>query len=381
MKIALLGPTSPSNNAIARYTTLLCAHLKMSHEVELFPLAPPHRAGRPGASQAPSNAKQHAALNPLNPISWLRTVKRLRRFEPDLLLLPWHSLHWAPQFFLVCSLVKLRACARVAYLCHHVHSGESSLPARLCTRLAFRVADAFLLHSVEDDRKLQAMQPSKPRIRVHYPNCGTFTPTGITRSVARAALSVAGNVVLFFGFARPYQGLEDFLQAMPLILQQTDVTLLVVGEFWKKEEELRTLAKRLHVRNNVIFHVRYVPNNEVEIYFAAADLVVLPSVSATAGEIAQIAYAMRKPVMGTRIGALPELIEHGQTGYLVDAQNPGAICDAVVDFFLEKRARQMEPSLAQMPDKFSWVHLVSAIEQLAAQIRGKELPAAQGAAQ
>jgi len=166
-----------------------------------------------------------------------------------------------------------------------------------------------------------------------------------------------------------------------LILQQTDVTLLVVGEFWKKEEELRTLAKRLHVRNNVIFHVRYVPNNEVEIYFAAADLVVLPSVSATAGEIAQIAYAMRKPVMGTRIGALPELIEHGQTGYLVDAQNPGAICDAVVDFFLEKRARQMEPSLAQMPDKFSWVHLVSAIEQLAAQIRGKELPAAQGAAQ
>jgi glycosyltransferase involved in cell wall biosynthesis len=91
----------------------------------------------------------------------------------------------------------------------------------------------------------------------------------------------------------------------------------------------------------------------------------LPYVSATGSGIVQTAYAMGRPVLATRVGCLPEVVEHGRTGYLVEKESPQAICAAVVDFLINGRARQMAPNLDEMRAKFSWSNLVTSIEELA----------------
>jgi glycosyltransferase involved in cell wall biosynthesis len=85
--------------------------------------------------------------------------------------------------------------------------------------------------------------------------------------------------------------------------------------------------QELQIEHAVRVVDRYVPNEEVGLYFSAADLVVLPYVSGTGSGIVQIAYGLEKPVLATRVGSLPEVVDDGRTGYLVNPGDPDAWSD------------------------------------------------------
>lgn len=77
----------------------------------------------------------------------------------------------------------------------------------------------------------------------------------------------------------------------------------------------------------------YTPDNEVEVYFSASDMVVLPYESATQSGIVQIAYGFQKPVLVTSVGGLPDVVTDNSTGYVVEPRNPRQLADAVVRFY------------------------------------------------
>lgn len=62
----------------------------------------------------------------------------------------------------------------------------------------------------------------------------------------------------------------------------------------------------------------YIPDNEVEKYFMASDIVVLPYESATQSGIVQIEYGFDRPVIVTNVGGLPDVVTNGKTGYVVE---------------------------------------------------------------
>ena len=375
MRIALIGPTYPFRGGISHYTTLLFRELKKSHEVQLFSFKRqypsilfPGKDDKDRSEEAIVEPGAQPVLDSMNPLTWLSTARRVRRFAPDLTLLPWWASFWTPQFFVVCSLLKLMTKSRIAFVCHNVSSHDSGAIDKLCTRIALRPADAFLVHSLEDEARLAQLFPGKPALRADHPTYDVFRRRNLTSAGARSILQLSGNVLLFFGFIRPYKGLRYLIEAMPLILNHLEVTLQVVGEFWSSEARMRSLAQRLGVADHVRFVSEYVANEDVEVYFAASDLVVLPYVSATGSGIVQTAYAMRKPVLATRVGCLPEVVEHGRTGYLVAKESPEAISSAVVDFFTKKRAHEMAVHLDRMPARFAWSNLVKSIEELARRV-------------
>ena len=376
MKIALIGPTYPFRGGISHYTTLLYRELKKRHEVRLFSfkrqypsILYPGKQDKDLSRAAICEPGAQPALDSINPITWITTAYRVRRFSPELTLLPWWVSFWTPQYFVVCSLLKLLSKSKIAFLCHNVHSHDGGMIDRLCARIALGPADGFLVHTIENERRLSRLFPTKPTLRAHHPTYGMFRTRNLSRTDARAELGVSGNVMLFFGFVRPYKGLRYLLEAMPLILKEIDATLMVVGEFWNNEDEMRALAESLGIADHVRFDARYVPNEAVEAYFAASDLVVLPYVTATGSGIVQTAYAMGRPVLATRVGGLLDVVDHGRTGYLVEKQNPQAICDAAVDFFNNDRAAQMAEHVCAMPEKFSWRNMVTSIEKLVERAR------------
>jgi len=372
MRIALIGPTYPFRGGISHYTTLLYRELKKHHQAQLFSFKRQYPSiffpGKEDKDRSDNAIKEPGAqpvLDSMNPLTWVTAARRVCRFAPQLTLLQWWASFWAPQFTVISSLIKLLSTSRVFFVCHNVHSHDANAIGKLCTRIALRAGDAFLVHSAQDKQRMGRLFPSKPIVRAFHPTYDVFRTRNLTRAQARAELGVSGNVLLFFGFIRPYKGLRYLLEAMPLILKQLDVTLLVAGEFWKNERPIRSLAERLGVAARVRFDARYVPNEKVEAYFAASDLVVLPYVSATGSGIVQAAYGMDRPVLATKVGCLPEVVEHGRTGYLVEKEDPRAICEAAVDFFNNNRAQQMAPYLTGMRDKFSWSNVVTSIEKLA----------------
>jgi glycosyltransferase involved in cell wall biosynthesis len=158
----------------------------------------------------------------------------------------------------------------------------------------------------------------------------------------------------------------DLLDAFPQIHEAIGgVRLLIVGEVYgeRGEYERRIASSPLKKAATWIDH--YVPNEEVGIYFRAADVAVLPYRSASQSGIIQIAYAHGLPVVTTRVGGLPEAVAEGESGLMVPPQNPKVLAEACIKFFKESLSEKLKPGVEKAARRFGWEPLIQAIEELA----------------
>jgi glycosyltransferase involved in cell wall biosynthesis len=369
MKICLIGPTYPFRGGISHYTTLLYRHLKKEHDVHFFAFKRQYPKWLfPGETDKDSSCNPiredgvENVLDSLNPITWLKVFLRVRRVSPELVIFPWWVSFWAPQFWTIITLIKMFTKAQILFICHNVVEHESKTIDKISTRFVLRKGDHFIVHSKEDLENLRKMMPDADVKQCFHPTYEVFQSELISKEEARQRLSIQGNTILFFGFVRPYKGLNYLIQAMPIIIEHLNITLLIVGEFWKGEEEYRKQIEALGVEENIKIINRYVPNEEVGLYFAASDLVVLPYVSATGSGIVQAAFGCNKPVISTNVGCLPEVIADGKTGYIVNSKDPGAIAEAVVHFYKEGKEGEFVNNVIEEKEKFSWDKMVKTIE-------------------
>jgi glycosyltransferase involved in cell wall biosynthesis len=268
--------------------------------------------------------------------------------------------------FTICSVLKLMRRARVVFICHNVLPHEKSIVDRFLAALAFSVADGFLVQSREDRGKLLRIRRNAPVLAHPHPIYDFFGTGGLTRDAARAKIgSSAGPLLLFFGYIRGYKGLSYLIEAMPLIREKVPAKLLVVGEFYEDAAPYTELVERLGLADAVRFENRYVANEEVEGFFVASDLVVLPYVSATQSGIVQIAIASNRPVIVTDVGGLSEAVSDGRTGFVVPPRDPAALARAVVRFFEEGWVARMAPWFEGEKKRFSWKAMAEAIDELA----------------
>jgi glycosyltransferase involved in cell wall biosynthesis len=152
---------------------------------------------------------------------------------------------------------------------------------------------------------------------------------------------------------------------MPLILRELDCTLLIVGEFYQGRERCLHLINSLGLASRIQIIDSFIPDEEVSLYFSAADLVVLPYESATQSGIVPIAHAFERPVVTTRVGGLPEAVRGGETGLLVEPRNPAALAEAIVRFYEEEMETRLRRNIVQQR-RFSWEELARTLETLAA---------------
>ncbi len=371
MKIALIGPSYPFKGGIAHYTTLLYRQLKASHEVTFFTFKRQYPAflypGKGDKDVSASALREDSAeqfLDSLNPLTWMQAWRRLRRLQPDLVILPWWVYFWTPHFYYLAQRIKRKLNSRLLFVCHNVVAHESSRVAQFCTSLVLRSGDSFLVHSKEDETNLKRILPAARVVRAFHPSYDIFHQNGFTKESARQQLNLKGKTILFFGFVRPYKGLKYLLEALPLILQEEQVNLLIAGEFWEGKEACWQQIHALGIEKNVTVIDRYVPNEEMEVFFAAADLLVMPYVSATGSGLVQLAFGMGTPVLVTNVGALPEVVRDEQTGYVVPPQDPTAIAARVIQYYRMNLEETFRENVMKDRYRFSWGQLVEAIEKL-----------------
>jgi len=372
MRISLIGPTYPFRGGIAHYTTLLYAHLRKRHEVDFFAFNRQYPKWLfPGTTDIdPSKihigeAGAQRILDSMNPITWLTVARKILRSHYDLLIIPWWVSFWAPQFWTISILVKLLSKTRILFLCHNVIEHESRCLNKVLTHMVLKNGDSFIVHSWEDRSHLLDIFPEANVRKTVHPTYNIFNLSDFDPQEVRQKIGIQGKVLLFFGFIRNYKGLKYLLEAMPKVLSEVPVTLLVVGEFWKDKSYYLKLVEKLEITPHVIFVDKYVPNEDVGKYFSAADLVVQPYVSATGSGIIQIAFGFHKPVIASRVGCLPEVVEDGRTGYLVAPKSSNDIAEAIIRFFQNGNADEFRNNVTRQNYKFSWDRMVDVIEQIA----------------
>jgi glycosyltransferase involved in cell wall biosynthesis len=367
MKICLIGPAYPLRGGIAHYTSFLANALAKRHAVTLLAFTRLYPSlFFPGTTELDTSRRRFAAdcepiFDPLDPRSWLRTARRIRALAPDLVIVQWWSPIFAIPVGTVIRLAKQQGRPTVLFLCHNIKPHEPIPGEKMLLRFVFSVGDLFIVHSDEDLRNLQSIRP-KARIRKLFHAIYEGFGPAITKEEARRQLGLTSPTLLYFGLIRRYKGLAHLLRAMPLILKEVRCTLLIVGEFYEGREECLGLIRSLDLSASVRLVDRYVANEEVALYFSAADLVVLPYTSATQSGVVTIAYSFDRPVVTTKVGGLPEVVIDGQTGFLVDPADPAALADAVVRYYREGREAEFVEKIRKVRERLSWDRFIEAIE-------------------
>jgi len=357
MRIALLGPLAPWRGGLAQYLGLLGEALTPHAEVRglTFTLQYPGFLF-PGRSQLDTQAPRpsfpvEATLNSIAPWTWKSTAAQLERFAPGLVILKWWIPFFAPAFASAVGPLRRRG-TRAVLVCDNLVPHERRPLDGALTHWMLRNSDGYLVMSDEVERDLDRLKPGAPRRRVAHPLYAQFDRGRYSRESARAALGLAGDVVLFFGYVRAYKGLDTLLAAWPAVLARRSATLVVAGEFYEDEAPYRRLSEA--AGDSVRMLSRYIPDGEVEALFKAADVVVLPYRSATQSGVTHVAYALGVPVITTDVGGLAETVVPGETGLVVPPENPPALAEAIVKYFEEGLAPRLRAGVERVRGAHSW---------------------------
>jgi starch synthase len=141
-------------------------------------------------------------------------------------------------------------------------------------------------------------------------------------------------LILFFGRIWPYKGLEYLIRAEPLItaaVPQAKIAIAGLGEDFSRYRRMMADPENFEVHNE------FVSDEKRDDLFRRASVVVLPYIEASQSHVISMAYRYKKPVVATRVGGLPEMVDDGKTGFLVNPRDINALAEAIV------RLMQNEP--------------------------------------
>lgn len=378
MKIIVVGPTYPYRGGISHYTTLLVRYLRQAgHTTLLYSFSRQYPEWLfPGVtdkdpSQAPLSIDCEYVLDSINPLTWWKLCRMVRAENPDLLLLQWWVPFWTPSTTFISRWIKRHTSIPIVFICHEVLLKYYAGPFdHLLSATVLGQADTFIVHTEQDGNHLRKILPRVPIIKSHHPTYAELADQSEDQLLAPSHPPVDlpddCPILLFFGFVRPYKGLEYLIGALPLVLQHMKVHLLVVGEFWLSPEVYWKQARDMGVEQAMTFVNQYVPNEKLQAYFDMADVVVLPYVSAAQSGVIQLTFAFGKPIIATSVGGLHEIVHDGVTGLIVPPRDSAALAQAIVRYFQDQMSATLAHNVQQLAinGEYAWQRLVEDIEQV-----------------
>jgi len=371
-RVALVGPLAPWRGGLAQYLAMMGEALSAGAEVLGITFTRQYPGFLfPGTSQLDPAAPRpsfpvESMLDSIAPWSWRRVAARLEQFAPGAVVLKWWMPFFAPAFASSVGPLRRRG-TRVVLVCDNLVPHEHRPLDGAFTGWMLRNSDGYLVMSDSVERDLDRLKPGSPRRRVAHPLYAQFDRGRFDRLTARRRLGIREHeeVVLFFGYVRRYKGLDTLLSAWPsLRAQRPQATLIVAGEFYEEAAPYRELAARAGGEPHVRLLERYLPDDEVEAVFKAADVVVLPYRSATQSGVTAVAYALGVPVVTTNVGGLAETVIEGETGLIVPPEDPAALGAAVVRYFAQDLGPRLRAGVARLQSEHSWAALARDTESL-----------------
>jgi glycosyltransferase involved in cell wall biosynthesis len=235
---------------------------------------------------------------------------------------------------------------RIILTAHNVNTrkrdGRDSWFNRLSLSIQYRLCHHILVHSgAMKDELVADFGIASQRVSVIPFGINNTSPTtalGRREARERIGLGPGEKTLLFFGQIAPYKGLEYLVAAMSeLAKEDKDLHLVIAGRikpggvrYWNA---IRSEISRAGLGKRIIQHVRFIPEAEVEIYFKAADVVVIPYVEIFQSGVLFLSYSFGLPVIATDVGSLRNDITEAKTGFLCRRADAGDLARAIRSYF------------------------------------------------
>jgi glycosyltransferase involved in cell wall biosynthesis len=306
-------------------------------------------------------------LGPLNPLRWFRALRTIKRFSPDLIVIAWWHSWLFPWTSFSMAWLRWLQQQRLALLCHNIRSHDHPAADGLAWSVLSRLPHTHIVHSSADPDRIRAINPKAHVLCLPHPAYEMFSDPKITQEEARERLHLDpdAEVCLCFGLVRHYKGLDIAIEALGRLLDRPRLHLLVAGEFYEPKDPYDRQIQRLGLTGRATIHAQYIPNEDVAMYFRAADVLLAPYRAGSHSGVVQIARAMGLPVIASDAGGMGDLVADGETGLLVPARDPAALARAIERFFAQGLAERFRRHLAEEKDSFSWSQLAETVCRLA----------------
>lgn len=253
---------------------------------------------------------------------------------------------------------------KLVYTAHNVLPHEHSKIDYFFNFVIYKTSDVIIVHSNYIKNKLAKMfKVSDKKIKViPHGNFDLYLPERpISKCNARETLNLSetDNVVLFFGYIREYKGLDLLLDAFQVARQSNKKLRLVIAglpESRYLKEHYREKINRISYNGEIISHLSFVPSEEVATYFTASDIVVLPYKNIDHSGIVHLAYSFGKPLIASNVGDFSETIAHGQSGYLLEKNDPENLAITINKAFSDIESLENMGCFARKlsKTKYSW---------------------------
>jgi glycosyltransferase involved in cell wall biosynthesis len=161
-------------------------------------------------------------------------------------------------------------------------------------------------------------------------------PRAVAAKWANGYASEQAGTVLFAGKAQPRKGLEYLVRAQPFISEYVPNARIILAAHGEELERCRAF-----IADESKFEIRdgFLTSSEMAEYFQKTSLVALPYLTASTSGLLTTAYVFGKPVIATRIGALPEYVQEGKTGLLVPPADAQSLAEAIVRLLTDNPLR------------------------------------------
>lgn len=193
---------------------------------------------------------------------------------------------------------------------------------------------------------------------------GRFGKVLATQEALRRSFGVSatGPIIACVARLAPVKGVRYLIEAMPRVRGAVPAaTALIVGD-GPERAELQARASALGLNGAVTWLGL---RTDVPEIMSLADVIVLPSLNEGMGRVVVEAFAAGRPVVGSRVSGIQDLVADGETGYLVPSGDPRAIAEAVVRCLQDpERARAMGTSAQRTAASFSAERMVAKIDGL-----------------
>ena len=259
---------------------------------------------------------------------------------------------------------------RLVFTAHNIdvdaRDGTSTWSRRFSLRFLYRIVDHIIVHT--DKMKSELIEhfgmPAEKVSVIPHGIMSAVPETALSRSEARKQLGLDSHqqVLLFFGMITPYKGLETLVEAVAHLKKNGGrFTLVIAGrikecpDYWGR---IRRLIEQSDLKESVVTDLRRVPDESVEVYLKAADVMVLPYRTIFQSGALFLAYRFGLPVIATDVGSFKEDIVQGQTGFVCRADDPLDMAKTIETYFASDLFANLDQKRQEIRnyanERYSW---------------------------
>jgi D-inositol-3-phosphate glycosyltransferase len=260
---------------------------------------------------------------------------------------------------------------KIVFTAHNVNiakrDSRDSFANRASLRIQYNLAHHIFVHTERMKSELLtdfAVPESKTSV-IPFGINNTSPTTSITTNEARQRLGISAGdkTALFFGQIAPYKGLVYLIAALNQVLRNgANCRLIIAGEVKKGHaeywEEVQRQIAHYGVGNQIIERIAHIPDEQVELYFKAADVLVVPYVHIFQSGVPFLAYSFGLPVIATDVGSLRRDIVDGTTGFVCRSEDPSDLARTIDQYFDSELFHNLENQRSEIKkyanERYSW---------------------------